>query len=197
MEFGLLVDALDAGQALLAARIASSAGLDCLWLPDAAPRGPCSPELAAAISELTTVPVRVVSDHPVIRSAPDRDLSAAVAAACGGVLEVPVSIGRTRQEAFARVVATPAFLHTGTPADQGLFGTLEDCQQQVQLWARAGVRGLCMVVPDPDLPDVLAQLRAVAIGNRAAPFSAERSPDPLPPAGWGGRAARRAVPGSG
>ncbi len=191
MELGLLVDATDEVRALLAARVAAAAGLDCLWLPDAPPRGPCPPELARSIAELAGVPVRAVADHPIVRSVPGRDLSAAVAAAAGGVLEVPVSIGRTRQEALARVAATPAFQQTGTPANQGLFGTLEDCQQQVQRWARAGIRGLCLVAPDPDLPDVVAQLRAVAVGDPAAPFSGERSPDPSPPAGWGGPATHR------
>jgi hypothetical protein len=68
-----------------------------------------------------------------------------------------------------------------------LFGRLEDAQEQVSVLAAAGVTELCCIVPAEDMLDHLAQLATVNVGHldTHAPGS-ERSPDPLPPVGWGG-----------
>lgn len=103
---------------------------------------------------------------------------------------VPVSIGRTTAEANARAEADPAFRYVGDPRDVGVFGTLEQCQERVIELAHAGVSDLRCAVPNaPDLPDILAQLSAIAIGtvDVLTPGS-PRSKSPDPPAGWGGRA---------
>jgi hypothetical protein len=104
---------------------------------------------------------------------------------------LPASVGRTTAEARARAAADPLFAGWH-PAEAGLFGTLEQCQDTVVALAHAGVVDVRCVLPDAaDVHDVIAQLSAVATGDRdrldpAAPRS--RAPDP--PAGWGGRPRR-------
>jgi hypothetical protein len=101
-----------------------------------------------------------------------------------------VSIGRTTAEANARAAADPHFRRVSSPGEVGVFGTLEQCQERVIELAHAGVSDLRCVVPNaPDMPDVLAQLTAIAIGtvDVLTPGS-PRSKSPDPPAGWGGRA---------
>ena len=101
------------------------------------------------------------------------------------VVELPVSIGRTRAEAEAR--ATAWFDDVGAPQEHGLFGTLEDCQEQAGALAALGLTELCCVLPAGDLPDVIAQISSVGIGTVAMHGpGADRSPSPPPPAGWGG-----------
>jgi hypothetical protein len=112
-------------------------------------------------------------------------------ASLGIALEVPVSVGRTTAEAFARAASEPSFAdsYVGKPADVGLFGTLEQCQAAVVELAHAGVTELrCWLPNTPDLPDVIAQLTAAVVGRLdVLRPSAPRSRDPDPPAGWGGR----------
>src|SRR5512146_933226 len=103
--------------------------------------------------------------------APGRDLaaevSAAVAAAAGRpvLAEVTVSVGRTAAEARARADADELFTLAGHPAQQGLFGTLEECQATAARLGHAGVTELVCYLPlAGDLPDVLAQVRSIAIG---------------------------------
>jgi alkanesulfonate monooxygenase SsuD/methylene tetrahydromethanopterin reductase-like flavin-dependent oxidoreductase (luciferase family) len=112
------------------------------------------------------------------------------AATIGVAMVVPVSIGRTTAEASARADADPLFRNVGDPRDVGVFGALEQCQERVIELAHAGVSDLRCVVPNaPDMPDVLAQLTAIAIGtvDVLTPGS-PRSKSPDPPQGWGGRA---------
>jgi hypothetical protein len=109
----------------------------------------------------------------------------------GIALEMPVSLGRTAAEAFARAADEPLFEHelVGQPADIGLFGTLEECQAGALELAHAGLTDLrCWVPNAPDVPDVIAQLTAMVVGRlEVLSPSAPRSRDPDPPAGWGGR----------
>ena len=109
--------------------------------------------------------------------------------------EVTVSVGRTVTEARARAEADELFSLIGHPAQQGLFGTLEECQAAASRLAHAGVTELVCCLPlASDLPDVLAQLRSIAIGapccGRATPPRPRRRRPPagaarLPPAaGW-------------
>jgi alkanesulfonate monooxygenase SsuD/methylene tetrahydromethanopterin reductase-like flavin-dependent oxidoreductase (luciferase family) len=115
----------------------------------------------------------------------DRD-----AATIGVAMVVSVSIGRTTAEASARAEADPLFRRVGDPREVGVFGTLEQCQERVIELAHAGVSDLrCMVPNAPDMPDVLAQLTAIAIGTAdVLTPGTPRSKSPDPPAGWGGRA---------
>jgi hypothetical protein len=133
---------------------------------------------------------------------PDRDLDAAVAsgtAAAAGrpvLVEVAVSVGRTSAEARARADGEELFAATGHPRDQGLFGTLEECQAAAARLLHAGATELVCYLPrSHDLPDVLAQLRAISVGAGVLRPGEPPSAAPPPPAGWGGRGGRR--PGAG
>lgn len=126
--------------------------------------------------------------------APGRDLAgevSAAAAATGGrpvLAEVTVSVGRTAAEARARADADELFTLAGHPAQQGLFGTLEECQATAARLAHAGATELVCYLPlASDLPDVLAQLRSIAIGAGVLRPGEPPSAAPPPPAGWGGR----------
>ncbi len=126
--------------------------------------------------------------------APGRDLAAelaAAASAAGGrpvLAEVTVSVGRTAAEARARADADELFTLAGHPAAQGLFGTLEECQASAARLAQAGATELVCYLPlAADLPDVLAQLRSIAIGAGVLRPGEPPSAAPPPPAGWGGR----------
>lgn len=125
---------------------------------------------------------------------PGRDLAAevsAAAAAAGGrpvLAEVPVSVGRTVAEARARADADELFALADHPAAHGLFGTLEECQAAAAQLAQAGATELlCRLPLADDLPDVLAQLRSIAIGAGVLRPGEPPSAPPPPPDGWGGR----------
>lgn len=127
---------------------------------------------------------------------PGRDLAAEVSAAAAHgkpvLAEVTVSVGRTAAEARARAEADQLFLLAGHPAQQGLFGTLEECQVAASLLTHTGVTELvCRVPLVADLHDVLAQLRSIAVGAGILRPGDPVSAAPPPPAGWGGRRASR------
>jgi hypothetical protein len=126
--------------------------------------------------------------------APGRDLAGEVAAAASAaagrpvLAEVTVSVGRTAAEARARADADELFTLAGHPAEQGLFGTLEECQAAAARLAQAGATELVCYLPlASDLPDVLAQLRSIAIGAGVLRPGEPPSAAPPPPSGWGGR----------
>jgi alkanesulfonate monooxygenase SsuD/methylene tetrahydromethanopterin reductase-like flavin-dependent oxidoreductase (luciferase family) len=102
---------------------------------------------------------------------------------------LPVSIGRTQAEADARVAADPIFELVGNPAEVGIFGTLEECQDRVIALAHAGITDLRCIVPATlDVHDVIAQLTAITVGTTDVLLPGSlRSPAPPPPDGWGGR----------
>ncbi|MGD9958389.1 hypothetical protein [Nocardioides sp.] len=90
-------------------------------------------------------------------------------------LSVPISIGRTMNEAVARADLEPRFADRH-PRDVGIFGTFEQAQEQVLALARAGVDDLVLDVPlERDVADVLAQIRALVVG--ATPELVRRPPD--------------------
>jgi len=109
---------------------------------------------------------------------------------------VPVSIGRTRAEAEARVAADPVFERVGDPAEIGIFGTLEECQDRVIALAHAGIADLRCIVPATlDVHDVIAQLTAITMGTTDVLIPGSlRSASPPPPDGWGGRGPASARP---
>jgi alkanesulfonate monooxygenase SsuD/methylene tetrahydromethanopterin reductase-like flavin-dependent oxidoreductase (luciferase family) len=101
-----------------------------------------------------------------------------------------VSIGRTQAEAEARAGMDPLFGRLGHPAETGIFGTLEECQDRVIALAHAGIVDLrCILPATDDLHDVIAQLTAITIGTTdvLVPGSLRSEPPPPPP-GWGARA---------
>ena len=123
-----------------------------------------------------------------------RDLDTAVTGAAASALgrpvwvEVAVSVGRTTAEARARADTEELFAVVGHPERDGLFGTLEECQAGAARLAHAGATELICYLPrSSDLPDVLAQLCAIAVGARVLRPGEPPSASPPPPAGWGGR----------
>ncbi|WP_110239641.1 hypothetical protein [Nocardioides gilvus] len=84
---------------------------------------------------------------------------------CPLQVSVPISIGRTMNEAFARADLEPRFSGDRHPRDVGIFGTFEQAQEQVLALARAGADDLVLDVPlERDIADVLAQIRALVVG---------------------------------
>ncbi len=139
-------------------------------------------------------PVGAAASAIFVPVRPDRDLDAAVAdatAVAAGrpvLVEVAVSVGRTSAEARARADGEELFAATGHPREQGLFGTLEECQAAAARLLHAGATELVCYLPrSHDLPDVLAQLRAISVGADALRPGEPPSAAPPPPAGWGGR----------
>jgi hypothetical protein len=125
---------------------------------------------------------------------PDRELDAAVSGAARAadgravLVEVAVSVGRTSAEARARADGEELFAATGHPSEQGLFGTLEECQAAAARLLHAGASELVCYLPrSHDLPDVLAQLRAISVGAGVLRPGEPPSVPPPPPAEWGGR----------
>jgi alkanesulfonate monooxygenase SsuD/methylene tetrahydromethanopterin reductase-like flavin-dependent oxidoreductase (luciferase family) len=172
-------------------------------VPPAQPGGPVLSIAAATPWQLEVA--AAVADDVLLPAGSAHDVRAAVAAAwraceragrdpdtLGIAMEVPVSIGRTRAEAEARAEAEPLFGVIGHPAEVGVFGTLERCQERVIELAHAGVDDLRCILPNSDdVHDVIAQLTAVAIGSvEVLTPNAPRSKDPDPPEGWGGRRSR-------
>ena len=89
------------------------------------------------------------------------------------IVAVPISIGRTRNEAVARADRDPRFVGDDHPQARGIFGTFEEAQHQVLDLARAGAEVLVLTVPDEtDIADVLAQVRALVVGATPALFDA-------------------------
>ena len=92
-------------------------------------------------------------------------------------------------EAEARVAADPLFARLGHPAEIGIFGTLEECQDRVIALAHAGITDLrCL------LPGDARRARRHRPADRGHPRHDRRadpgllrSPAPPPPEGWGGR----------
>ncbi|MFL6129173.1 MAG: hypothetical protein ACJ73E_08905 [Mycobacteriales bacterium] len=76
-----------------------------------------------------------------------------------------VSIGRTRSEAEARALRDLALSGPAHPRRAGLFGTLEEAQEQALALRRAGADAVRATLADEqDVADLLAQLRSVAVG---------------------------------
>lgn len=87
------------------------------------------------------------------------------------IVAVPLSIGRTRSEAAARVARDPRFAGAAHPETTGIFGTFEQAQDQVLALARAGAEVLLVTVPDEvDVADLLAQVKALVVGATPALF---------------------------
>ena len=81
------------------------------------------------------------------------------------IVAVPISIGRTFNEAVARADRDPRFVGDAHPRESGIFGTFEEAQQQVLSLARAGAEVLLVTVPQElDIADVLAQVKALVVG---------------------------------
>jgi hypothetical protein len=81
------------------------------------------------------------------------------------IAAVTVSIGRTASEAAARASRDPHLIGGNHPRHAGVFGTLDDAQEQLLALAAAGADTVLATVPDDiDVADLLAQLRS-AVGG--------------------------------
>ena len=209
--FGAFVHDIDAGVDLLARAGASGADprFELAWpveRPTPPNHGPAvlsRPRRSVLVREMAEVArALTVADDIVLPAWHFADLETAADEVRAEALEagrstdalgvaalLPVSIGRTQAEAEARVVADPLFLRTGHPAENGIFGTLEECQDRVIALAHAGITDLRCVIPATlDAHDVIAQLTAITIGTTDVLIPGSlRSPSPPPPDGWGGR----------
>lgn len=88
------------------------------------------------------------------------------------IVAVPVSIGRTINEAVARADREPRFVGEAHPRERGIFGDFEDAQLQVLALARAGCEVLLVEIPDEDdVADLLAQIRALVVGATPVLFN--------------------------
>ena len=91
---------------------------------------------------------------------------------------VPISLGRTMNEATARADLEPRFAGDRHPRDVGIFGTFEQAQEQVLALARAGADELLLDIPlERDVADVLAQIRALVVGATPELMNAPPLPD--------------------
>jgi alkanesulfonate monooxygenase SsuD/methylene tetrahydromethanopterin reductase-like flavin-dependent oxidoreductase (luciferase family) len=208
--FGAFVRDIDSGVDLLARAGASGADprFELAWPvqrpapPEAGSARP-SARRSVVVREMAEVArAMIVADDVVLPAWRFADLETAADEVRAEALEagrstdtlgvavlLPVSIGRTQAEADARVVADPLFLRTGHPAETGIFGTLEECQDRVIALAHAGITDLRCVIPATlDAHDVIAQLIAITLGTTDVLIPGSlRSPSPPPPDGWGGR----------
>ena len=96
---------------------------------------------------------------------------------------VPISLGRTMNEAIARADREPRFAGVRHPRHVGIFGTFEQAQEQVLALARAGADDLVLDVPIArDVADVLAQIRALVVGATLQLLHTSPRPNrPVPP----------------
>jgi len=122
-------------------------------------------------------PAALLTDGPqpgtaIVRSA-DPDAVRAARANAGKdarvVVDVAVSIGRTRSEAAARAARDARFAGAAHPQVAGIFGTFEQAQALVLELARAGADELRVTLADEiDVADLLAQTLALVVGPTRA-----------------------------
>jgi CheY-like chemotaxis protein len=85
------------------------------------------------------------------------------------IVDVALSIGRTRSEAAARAARDPRFVGATHPQVAGIFGTFEQAQALVLELARAGADELRVTLADEiDVADLLAQTLALVVGPTRA-----------------------------
>ena len=180
---------MDEDAAVVIAAMAGRLGFSAVHLPEV----PDNPALLARLT-VAAAPALVVIDTAeepggIVRVNDPVKVSAARArldtegSSRPLLVAVPISIGRTVNEASARADLEPRFAGSRHPRLVGIFGSFEQAQQQVLALARAGADGLVLDVPvERDVADVLAQIRALVVG--ATPELLNRvttASDPGPP----------------
>ncbi len=158
------------GTAVRIARMAGRLGFTAVHLASAPPAAQLDRLVDAADPALVVIDlpeesagiVRVNDPAAVAQARAELDASDAARPL---LVAVPVSIGRTTNEAVARADLEPRFAWARHPREVGIFGTFEQAQKQVLALARAGADGLLLDVPlASDIADVLAQIRALVVG---------------------------------
>lgn len=184
LELGITLHAEhDADRQRLMAVLASRLGYALVVVPrgSAADSPDALAALRDAVGEQTTVRVDDPDDTAVVRTAAPDEVRAARARldAAGDARPVEVAvtlaIGRTLQEAQARAWRDARFADADHPSLAGIYGTFEQAQEQVLDLAAAGA-GVLRVTPadDPDIADLLAQVRALVVGPTVALARARR-----------------------
>ena len=128
-------------------------------------------KLRTAVADRAAVLVEDPADRLVINSS-DLELIRARRAELDQALDprplcvsLPVSIGRTMNEAVARASRDSRFVGDAHPQISGLFGTFEQAQDQVIALAEAGAAELWVTLADEyDIADLLAQVKALVVG---------------------------------
>ena len=177
----------DAGTAITIAKMAGRLGFSAIHLSPEADTSQLERLTDAAAPALVVIDLPEEADGIVRANDP-----AAVARARAEMdasdsdrpllVAVPISIGRTMNEAQARADLEPRFAGDRHPRDVGIFGTFESAQEQVLALARAGADGLILDVPFPDdVADVLAQVRALVVGATPALLDRTTVRDVPPP----------------
>lgn len=168
----------DADERLLVARLAGRLGFlavhvpmaaDTSLDPDAFERLAQAADPAMAVMDDGSANVGIVRrNDPALVRAARADLDA-MEDARPLIVAVPISIGRTYNEAVARADRDPRLRGDSDPREVGIFGTFEQAQEQVLALARAGAEVLLLTVPhEEDIADVLAQVRALVVGATPA-----------------------------
>ena len=166
-------------QALMA-RLAGRLGYIAVHVP-AAPGANLQPEAIETLIEAAEPAMVVVDDGAITEGIVRRNDPALVRAARAAldaredhrplIVAVPISIGRTLNEAMARADRDPRFVGNAHPAQSGIYGTFEQAQEQVLELARAGAEVLLVTVPhELDVADILAQVKALVVGATPALF---------------------------
>lgn len=120
---------------------------------------------ATAEGTVISTATRAETVQRVAAAAADRATAGLFADQHVVVASLPVSIGRTVNEAVARAVRDPRFAGTDHPRERGLFGTYEHAQIQALDLAAAGADMLRVTVADEvDVADLLAQVRSLVVG---------------------------------
>lgn len=162
-------------QQVLMAVLASRIGYATVIVPEQLSQTPELPELLDRLREAVTGKTQVLLEDPaddlVVRSADldqvrarrtELDLALDPRPLC---VSVPISIGRTMNEAVARASRDPRFVGSDHPEVHGIFGTFEQAQVQVVALADAGAQELWVTLADDyDISDLLAQVKALVVG---------------------------------
>jgi hypothetical protein len=115
----------------------------------------------SAAGTVVTAATRTGSLTGIAVAAAQRAAAGLAAADHPVIAALPVSIGRTWNDAEARSTAGG----TDDAWESGLFGTYEQAQTQVLELAAAGADGLRVTVPDAvDVADLLTQVQSVVMG---------------------------------
>ena len=169
-------------QALMA-RLAGRLGYFAVHVPVAAGDN-LPPEAIETLIEAADPAMLVIDDGAITEGIVRRNDPALVRAARATldarednrplIVAVPISIGRTFNEAMARADRDPRFVGDAHPSVSGIYGTFEQAQEQVLDLARAGAEVLLVTVPhELDVADILAQVKALVVGATPALFERE------------------------
>ncbi len=165
----------ESAQQVLMAVLASRIGYTTVVVPHQLSADPGLPalleQLRAAVTDKATVLVEDPADELVVTTSDLVQIHARRAQLDQALdprplcVSLPVSIGRTMNEAVARASRDSRFVGDAHPQVSGVFGTFEQAQDQVIALADAGAQELWVTLADDyDISDLLAQVKALVVG---------------------------------